>query len=123
MSNEKNKTSNGNDGKLLDAEKELQIKLLKDHISNIEKENTKLKILLKEYGCDESPSSISDEEAICVQQINRLRKVSETRDLSLDETRKLDLLQKNLKIARGEVIRGKKKDFSNLSTDDLLNKI
>ena len=117
MSNEINSPGN-----ILDAEKELRIKMLERTFDELEKENTKLKILLKDYGVDAHADDVTDEEAICVLQISKLRERASSRMLTLDETRQLDLLHKNLKLARGETVRTKKK-VTKLSTTELLDRL
>lgn len=43
---------------------------------------------------------LTDEEMICLEQIEKLKLISQNRELSLDEVKKLDLLHKNLKMTR-----------------------
>lgn len=45
---------------------------------------------------------ITPEEAICIEQIEVLRSKSASRELSLDEVKRLDLLVKNLRLIREE---------------------
>lgn len=70
------------------------------------------------------PMSLEDEEMICIMQIQRLKDISQKRELTLDEVKKLDLLHKNLKLSRGEntVVVGKNKKDKNF-TDAQLVKI
>ena len=57
-----------------------------------------------------SPLIVSDEEYIALQQLQKLKEISRTRALSLDETRQFDLLVKNKRLAQGNAttIEGKK---------------
>ena len=45
-------------------------------------------------------SSMADEELICIEQIQVLKQKSSTRELSLDEAKRLDLFIKNLRLIR-----------------------
>jgi len=107
---------------ILNVEKELQIKILEEENTKLKHELIKCKILLKEIDSDANPNLVSDEEAICVEQIRRLKEVSEDRELSTDEAKKLDILHKNLKLARGEDLRVKSANkVKKLSSADLTN--
>jgi hypothetical protein len=111
--------SNG-EGKILDMEKELEIKALRNEVQKLTNQLTKYQILLKEIDEGADPSMVSDEESICVTQINRLRQASDGRELSNDEVKNLDVLHKNLKLARGENIRvGAQNKTKKLSDKDL----
>jgi predicted RNase H-like nuclease (RuvC/YqgF family) len=87
---------------LVEAEKEFEIAALKNEVEKLRKEITKYQILLNEVDDEANPNIISDEEVICVEQIAKLRQESAKRHLSTDEVKKLDILHKNLKMARGE---------------------
>ena len=93
------------DDNLIDAENEFHIQSLEHKLKEMEKENAKYRILLKEADPDANVSDISDSEIICVEQLALLRTSSKKRELSTEEIKNLDILQKNLKIARGESIR------------------
>lgn len=96
---------NGDHNNIISMEKELEIKALRDEIQKLKNQVTKYRILLKETDESANPDSVSDEEVICVEQISKLRKYSANRDLTSDEIKNLDVLHKNLKLARGENIR------------------
>lgn len=108
---------------VLDAEKELRIRMLEQENQKLKHEIIKCKILLNEIDSEANPDIISDEEAICVEQINRLKKISDDRDLSTDEAKKLDILHRNLKLARGEDLRVKSSNKAKKLSTDELNKI
>lgn len=111
--------SNG-DNNVLDLERELELKALRDEIRKLTNQVTKYQILLKEIDENINPNLISDEEAIAVEQISRLRKKSADRDLTSDEVKNLDILHKNLKLARGENIRvGAQNKTKKLSPEQL----
>lgn len=63
---------------------------------------------------------LTDEELICLEQIEKLRLISQNRELSLDEVKKLDLLHKNLKLTREHVQDVTPKKKSDFSTQKLL---
>ncbi len=61
----------------------------------------------------EFATELTPEEVICIQQISRLEKLSNERQLTLEEVKRLDLLVKNLKLIREEstiVVNNKKVD-------------
>lgn len=62
-----------------------------------QEENVHLKQLLTSVGPSiiTSASNVSEEELIYLTQIQRLKKASDERELTLDEVKKLDLLNKN----------------------------
>ena len=104
---------------ILNAEKEFEIKALEDEIENLRNKVTKLEILLKEAGSDYNESDVSDEETVCVREINRLLKISEDHPLSSDDVKKFDILNKNLQLIRGNLKRGKKSNLKDMSSDKL----
>jgi len=92
-----------------DLEGAYELNALKDHIKKLELENTKLKLTLQDYGIEESELlDITDEEAICVKQIQNFRELSDKGvPFDQDMAKTFDILHKNLRMARGEG-RGKK---------------
>lgn len=72
----------------------IENQMLKDKLAQLEgflKQNTALISVV---------NNISDEEAICIQQITMLKNKSMNREMDLDEIKRLDLLVKNLRLAR-----------------------
>ena len=67
----------------------------------------------------ENPKGITDEEAICVMEIHKLRAKSLNDELTMEECRKLETYVKTLATVRNQP---KKSEIStqNISTDDLL---
>ena len=76
--------------------------ILNDQISELKRQNLNLKRTLWEYGIEDE-SEISDEEYICLVQIERLKDMAMIADLSEQEVRIFDLLNKNLRMIRGGV--------------------
>jgi hypothetical protein len=68
-------------------------------IEKLSEENKKLKEQLESKKLVVA-TPISTEESICIEQIEILRSKSLGRELSLDEVKRLDLLVKNLRLAR-----------------------
>lgn len=63
----------------------------------------------------------SDEEIICIEQINVLKSKSASRELSLDEVKRLDLLIKNLRLIRSQSTNAiDVTDYSNLKEESLV---
>lgn len=77
-------------------------------IESLQKENAILKqknAQLEHLLVQRTPTlvqELSPEEVICIQQIDKLHTASQTRELSLEEVKRLDLLVKNLKLIREE---------------------
>lgn len=91
-----------------DLEKELeksvekeksQVEIITEELDELKRENVQLKKTLFDYGIDDK-SELSDEEFICIVQIERLSKLSEKIDLSEQEVRIFDILNKNLRMIR-----------------------
>jgi tRNA splicing endonuclease len=100
----------------------------KDHLENshsasddtdsLRREVFVLRKTLEEYGAEQY-SILSDIEYICSKGISDLKKISETTGLTLDDTKTLDLLHKNLRAARGK-LNMKESKHKLKSVDDLL---
>ena len=103
---------------ILNAEKDFEIAALHNELERLTNELIKYKILLKEIDSDANPDIVSDEEAICVEQIRNLKNLSSDRELNTDEAKRLDLFHKNLKLARGEGTRLAPRNTAGKSTDD-----
>ena len=73
---------------------------------------------------DETASidTVTDAELICQRQLQILKDSSDKRELTRDEISALDLLHKNIKIARGEDVRVKSRGKAKkMSTEELAN--
>lgn len=83
-----------------------QFKLIGDlnrKVARLEEENSHLKsLLVQNVPIIAKDSLVSDEQAICELQLDRLKRVALERELSLEETKKMDLLIKNLYLAKGQ---------------------
>jgi hypothetical protein len=86
----------------------LEIERLKKKITELEIELAKARAVIKDNDLDEDVVTISDVEAICLAEINKLKIVSDKGILSLEDTKVLDLLHKNLLLARGKPAEEKK---------------
>ena len=108
---------------LIDAEKAFELAALRGEIERLKKENTKYKILLAELDSNANPEGICDVEVTCVLEIQRLRQMASEHELSTDDIKKLDLLHKNLKLARGEDLRVNWEGHAKKMSDTELEKI
>lgn len=103
----------------------LEITKLRRKILDLEVEVRKYRDILQENDLlDEvDDSSISNEEAICLEQIKMLKELSDKAPLSLEDVKILDLLVKNLLAIRGKAPvedSGKKKKKAEVNVADLL---
>lgn len=76
-----------------------QLEAYNREIAILKQKNAQLEHLLKQ----KTPGLVqplTPEEIICIEQIDRLRNASQTRELGLEEVKRLDLLVKNLKLIR-----------------------
>jgi len=101
------------------------IKLLQEQIKELQQENNELKNKLATLQSNNLPSfggRISSEELICVEQIEMLRSKSIGRELTLEEVKKLDLLNKNLRLAREQATQVIDTiEYANISEEELEN--
>jgi hypothetical protein len=103
----------------------LEITKLRRKILDLEVEVRKCREILQENDLlDEvDNSSISNEEAICLEQIKMLKELSDKAPLTLEDVKILDLLVKNLLAIRGKAPiddSGKKKKKPEVNVADLL---
>ena len=80
-----------------------KLKVLKEEVQKLQDENDKLKRIIKENDIEDVDSEvvISDEEYICVNEIKKLKKLSELGSFTQEEAKTLDILYKNLRMIRG----------------------
>lgn len=99
--------------KVIVAMNRVEVDALRAENDSLRLENEKLKEQLSHV-----TDGISDQEQICLEQLRLLRECSDNRVLTLEETRKAEVLYKILRDIRGE----KKDPFDNSSvqTEDLL---
>jgi len=86
----------------------LEIERLKKKISELELALAKAQAVLKDNDLEEETASISDAEAICASEIHKLKVASDNGILTLEDVKILDLLHKNLLLARGRPVEEKK---------------
>lgn len=78
---------------------------LKARVKILEQENSELKRHIQSLSKmipDDSIVNTSDEQIICEVEIRRLRDIALSRPMNLEETKKLDILMKNLKDIKNE---------------------
>ena len=95
------------------------LKELKDENNRLKLELTAMRETLRDNGLEEVPS-ISDAEAICINEISRLKDISMAGGLAFEDTKILDILHKNLLLCRGKEVKPSNKD-KKLSTAELLS--
>lgn len=83
---------------------------LSEKVKSLEKENLEMRVALEEAGIDEKSVKISETEYICLQQLRMIKEMSEQRPLSKEEVAIVDLLHKNLLMARNIPISKKAKE-------------
>jgi hypothetical protein len=105
----------------MDELTELQIenKALRDRLKRLEMDVMKYKKIVEENDLDESEGFISDEEAICINEISKLKELSMTVGLTKDDAMILDILHKNLRLARGQSVDKKKRNAKPLDPSEL----
>lgn len=89
-------------------------------VLDLEYKLQQLQDVLNRYEEDDNKGPYTPEETICVQQVAQLKEMSKLRELDLDEIKKFDLLNKNLRMIRGVKKKPEKEDKSDMSTDNLL---
>ena len=86
----------------------LEIERLKKKVAELEMELAKARSVLRDNDLEEEASNVSDAEAICANEIHKLKVASDNGILTLEDIKALDLLHKNLLLARGKPIEEKK---------------
>lgn len=81
----------------------LEIEKLKKKVAELEIALAKANATLEENDLLEEPT-ISDTEAICINEIHKLKVASDSGILTLEDVKILDLLVKNMMIARGKPV-------------------
>jgi hypothetical protein len=82
----------------------LEIERLKKKVSELEIELTKARSILEENDLADELPTISDAEAICINEIHKLKIASDNGILTLEDVKILDILNKNLLLCRGKNI-------------------
>ena len=86
----------------------LEIERLKKRISELELALAKANSILEDNDLSEEASNITDAEAICANEIHKLKVASDHGILTLEDVKTLDILHKNLLLARGRPVEDKK---------------
>lgn len=85
-----------------------EVEKLKKRVAELELELAKAHSILKEHDLEEEIVTVSDAEAICISEIKKLKIASDNGILTLEDIKILDLLHKNLLLARGKPVEEKK---------------
>lgn len=91
-----------------------------DLLESLQREIDSLKKTLEEYGISEV-EQISDVEYICLNQIRRIKASSECGELSPEQVKNLDTLNKTLRSLRGKNPQKKAVKKSSSSIEELIN--
>jgi hypothetical protein len=99
----------------------LEISKLRKKVAELEIELTKAQEVLKDNDLLEEVAKVSDTEAICTNEIGKLRMASDNGILTLEDVKILDLLVKNLLAIKGKApAEGAAKKKGKTSVADLL---
>lgn len=93
--------------------------LLKD-LETVKEKNKQLEATISLFSKKNLIEKITSEEMICIEQIASLKIKSSSRDLTLEETKKLDILIKSLKLIREEKPKETNSPSSITGEDDLV---
>lgn len=95
---------------------------LKNKIYELESKIKKYEEILEENDLLDQPKTLSNEELICIAEIDKLKKISDKGALMLEDVKVLDLLVKNLLAIRGKSapVEEKKKKSGPTPVADLL---
>lgn len=111
------------DSDLQEMEVSFEIASLNKQIENLSIENQKLKKALQDNDIEIEgiKSELSDEELICVNEIKKLKHLSDIGSFTQEEAKTLDILYKNLRLIRGlhNHLEGKSKSNSKIQTSEL----
>lgn len=86
----------------------LEIERLKNKVAELEMELSKARSILRSNDLEEETANISDAEIVCVNEIHKLKVASDHGILTLEDVKVLDILHKNLLLARGKQVEDKK---------------
>ena len=85
-----------------------EVERLKKKVADLEIELTKARAVIKDNDLEDEVTQVSDAEAICISEIKKLKIASDNGILTLEDIKILDLLHKNLLLARGKPVEEKK---------------
>lgn len=85
-----------------------EVERLKKKVAELEIELAKAHSILRDNDLEEETANISDAEIVCVNEIHKLKVASDHGILTLEDVKVLDILHKNLLLARGKPVEEKK---------------
>jgi malate/lactate dehydrogenase len=98
------------------AKNDLVLMALRDENESLKRQVAQLQSMITIQS-----NSITPEELICIEQIGILKQSSSKRELSLDEVKRLDLLNKNLRLIKDQSTQAvDHKDYRNVKEADLV---
>jgi esterase/lipase len=89
-------------------------------VSELKKQLDHANEIIKSMGSPLLLSNENDEELICIEQIRILKDRSRSKELDINDVKKLDLLIKNLKLIRSEPTANINANYRDVSEEDLL---
>lgn len=113
--------SNENSGSSIsDVQKDFIIKELREHNRKLSKKIAEYEKTLNQYDIDDI-EIMSDVEYICVEELKKLRSLSDAEGLTDVDVKNLDILHKNLRQVRGQEVQKKKVKEKPRSVEELLS--
>ena len=106
---------------ILGMEAQFEIDALRKRVAELEKELLRLQQIIRDNDLDiEDVPEMSDEEFICIQQIEKLKRQSEEMAFDQEQAKIFDTLVKDLNIIRGGNPKRKAKSKSKAEVKDLI---
>lgn len=101
-----------------------EIDALRAKITALETDKTKMAIVIQDNGLDDDMGRISDTEAICVEQLKKLKEISSHKKFSQEDAKILDILHQNLiRVRGGKIEKDGRKMTKKMSDIELLKMI
>lgn len=103
----------------VEKQQELLEKFMKE-TDELKKQLAHANEIIKSLGSPLSLQKENDEEFICIEQIKILKDRSRTRELDINDVKKLDLLIKNLRLIRSQPTENLTTNYRDVSEEELL---
>lgn len=106
----------------IDLEIETEVSILTTTINELKLENSRLKQIIVDNELEEELGEIelkSDEELICINEISKLKELSDKALFTQEDAKTLDILYKNLRLIRGQSTQKSKSTKKKVSTAEL----
>ena len=103
----------------VEKQQELLENFMQENI-NLKQQLSHANEIIKSMGTPLVLGTENEEELICIQQIKILRERSNTRELDINDVKKLDLLIKNIRLIRSQPTDNINASYKDVSEEDLL---